>query len=65
MSQLQSAKKMVEQLRIECNGDRAPVSQTVAQMIQFMNQHHDQDHLLIGIDKKANPFQEKSSCTVI
>ena len=65
MSNLQTAKKHVEQLRVECNVQRAPVSETTQQMITYIQQHLEQDHLLIGIDKKQNPFQEKSSCTVL
>jgi len=53
MSNLQTTKKLVEQLRIECNVSRMPVSETLSQMIQYIEQNRDQDSLLVGIDKKS------------
>jgi hypothetical protein len=65
MSSIQQQKKLVEQLRVECEIRRMPVSQTVNEMIQFTNQYKDEDALIVGIDKKQNPFSEKTSCTIL
>ena len=65
MSNIQAAKKLVEQLRIECEVQRIPVSQSVGEMINFMDQNREIDPFIVGIDKKANPFQEKNSCTIL
>ena len=65
MSNIQAAKKLVEQLRIECEVQRVPVSQTVGDMINYMDRERENDPFLVGIDKKQNPFQEKNSCTIL
>lgn len=65
MSNLATQKKLVEQLRVECEIRRLPVSQTINEMMNFIDQFKDEDPLIVGIDKKLNPFQEKTSCTII
>ena len=65
MSNLQAAKKLVEQLRVESDVQRLPVSRTIQEMIQFIEQHKEHDPLIVGIDKKTNPFHERSSCTIL
>ena len=58
-------KKFVEQLRVECNVNRITMSESIKDIITFTDQHKDQDPLIIGIDKKQNPFFEKTSCTIL
>jgi len=58
-------KKFVEQLRVECNVNRIFCSESIGAIIQYTEQHKDQDPLIIGIDKKQNPFSEKSSCAIL
>jgi len=65
MSSITHQKKLVEQLRVECDMRRLPVSQTLSEMQQYIDQHKDHDPLIVGIEKKQNPFQEKSSCTIL
>lgn len=65
MSGLHATKKLVEQLRIECDVTRMPMQQTLREMIAYIKENRESDPLIMGIDKKQNPFQERSSCTVI
>ena len=65
MSNQQVAKKLVEQLRVESDVQRLPISQTVQQMMAYIEQNKEHDPLIVGIDKKMNPFQEKNSCTIL
>ncbi|CAD5125235.1 unnamed protein product [Dimorphilus gyrociliatus] len=66
MSNVQQQKKMVEQLRLECSMERKAVSQCVKDMIHFMEENNNKDFLVIGFaNKKDNPYQEKSGCSVL
>ena len=58
-------KKLVEQLRVESASARMPMSQSVLELISYTEQNREQDPLIIGIDKKQNPFLEKNSCTIL
>lgn len=60
-----SSKRVVEQLRAECSLTRLPLSQTIKEIIHYTEQHKENDPLIVGIDKKVNPFIEKNSCTII
>ena len=56
----------VQQLRTEKKLPRKPMSQTIPEMIRFMEQHASKDHLLKGFAKPSdNPFQEKSRCVLL
>ena len=57
-------KAIVESLRMECRIERQPLSKTLKEMIQYTEVHKANDALLCGIDKKLNPFIEKSSCLI-
>lgn len=66
MSSVSEQKKLVEQLRVEYNLQRKPVSECVKDMMDFMNEHHDTDVLLVGFaNKKDNPFMEKGGCVIV
>lgn len=59
-------KKIVEQLRAECNLQRKPVSESVKEMMSFMEENNSHDVLLNGfINKKENPFVEKGGCVIL
>ena len=59
-------KKMVEQLRTECNITRKPVSECIKEMMGFMEENMTKDVLLIGFsNKKENPFVEKGGCAIL
>ena len=54
-------KKLVEQLRVEHASARTPMSQSIADLIQYAEANREQDPLIIGIDKKQNPYLEKNN----
>jgi len=66
MSTLQQQRLIVEQLRREAAIRRINVSQAVEDIKKYIGDHEQEDYLLIGFSsQKANPFREKSSCTLI
>jgi hypothetical protein len=65
MSSIAQQKRLVEQLRVERNVQRMPLSRSLKDLISFTEQNKDLDPLIVGIDKKANPFLEKSSCSIL
>ena len=58
-------KKYVEQLRVESNIRRVPASEAIKDLIRYTEEHKDHDPLIVGIDKKQNPFMEKTSCAIL
>ena len=64
-SALAQQKKMVEQLRVECNMARLPMTESIKEFIAFTEQLKEQDPLIIGVDKKTNPYMVKNSCSIL
>jgi hypothetical protein len=65
-SNVAAQKKMVEQLRVERNIQRKPVSECVKEMVAFMEENNSKDCLVNGfLNKKENPFVEKGGCTIL
>lgn len=63
---LQAQRKLVEQLRSEAAIPRLPVSECVAEMVKFCEQHQENDVLLKGFAKQNdNPFKEKGGCNIL
>jgi len=58
-------KQLVEQLRVEYSSSRMPMSQSIKDLIQYSEQNKEHDPLIIGIDKKQNPYLEKNSCAIL
>lgn len=66
VSTLQQQRAVTEQLRREAAIMRIPVSVAVADIVRYINEHEQEDCLLVGFSsQKVNPFREKSSCTVL
>ncbi|KAH7935825.1 hypothetical protein HPB52_014142 [Rhipicephalus sanguineus] len=66
MSNLQQQRKIVEQLRREAGLKRMEVSAAVEDLKKYIQDHESDDYLLVGFhSQKANPFREKSSCSVL
>ncbi|KFM58625.1 guanine nucleotide-binding protein subunit gamma-1-like [Stegodyphus dumicola] len=66
MSSLQQQRKVVEQLRREASLRRINVSLAIDDMKKYIQEHENEDYILIGFhSQKANPFREKSSCTLL
>lgn len=65
-SSAHTQKKLVEQLQSESLLPRKPVSQSIADMIAYVNEHSSHDVLLNGfMNKKENPFVEKGGCSIL
>ncbi|XP_063844418.1 guanine nucleotide-binding protein subunit gamma-1-like [Scylla paramamosain] len=66
MSSHQQLRVLVEQLQREANIDRMKTSDAINHLKRYISEHEAEDCLLIGFaSQKANPFREKSSCTVL
>jgi len=66
ISNLQQQKQVTEQLRREAAIRRITVSQAVQDILKFISEHEQEDCLLVGFSsEKANPFREKSICTIL
>jgi len=66
MSSIQQQRIIVEQLRREAGIKRISVSQAVEDIKKYIGEHEQEDYLLVGFSsQKANPFREKSSCSVL
>lgn len=66
VSTLQQQRAVTEQLRREAAIKRVPVSVVVSDIVKYINEHEQEDCLLVGFSsQKVNPFREKSSCTVL
>jgi len=66
ISNLQQQRQITEQLRREAAVKRIPVSQAIQDIIKYIREREMEDCLMVGFSsQKANPFREKSSCTVI
>lgn len=65
MSNLQTTKKLVEQLRVESDVQRIPCNQTINEMMGYIRQLEPEDPLIVGIDKKSNPYMDKTSCEIL
>lgn len=66
ISNLQQQRQVTEQLRREAAIKRISVSQAVLDIMKYIHEHEQEDCLLVGFSsQKANPFREKSSCTLL
>jgi len=65
MSQIQSLRKQVLQLRQEANINRIPVSQACEDLMRFCSEHQKSDVLVYGISQSENPFKENKGCTLL
>ncbi|KAK2147728.1 hypothetical protein LSH36_539g01020 [Paralvinella palmiformis] len=65
MSNTSQQKKLVEQLRVEYAMSRVTMTESIKDLIAFTEEGKDHDPLIIGIDKKINPFIEKGGCSIL
>ena len=64
-SNVNQFKKLVEQLRVEYTSQRVPLSTSIRDLIAYTEQNKECDPLIVGIDKKQNPYLEKNSCSIL
>jgi predicted PilT family ATPase len=63
---LQQHRKIVEQLKVEANMERIPVSEAIEEMKKFCELHYEGDVLINGFTKQnENPFKDKGGCIVL
>jgi len=67
MNNLMQIDSQVQQLRIESKIKRERTSKTIEELKNFILQHQDTDHLIIGFKKKdSNPYKSKDlKCELI
>jgi uncharacterized coiled-coil protein SlyX len=65
MSNTAQQKKVVEQLRVEYSMNRITMTQSLKDLIAFTEELKDHDPLIIGVDKKQNPYIEKGGCYIL
>ena len=47
------------------NMKRMPVSQAIKHMLEYMDRNAENDGILCGVPKDANPFKEKRTCDIL
>ena len=63
---MQTQRRLLEQLRAESSLQRLPVSECVAEIIKYCEALQDSDVLIKGFSRQGdNPFREKSGCTIL
>ncbi|XP_075248066.1 guanine nucleotide-binding protein subunit gamma-like [Convolutriloba macropyga] len=55
----------IEQLRQQCAIKREKVSETVQDLIDFMDETEKHDHFLRPVRDSKNPFAEKAKCDLL
>uniref|UniRef100_A0A1I7SU74 Guanine nucleotide-binding protein subunit gamma n=1 Tax=Bursaphelenchus xylophilus TaxID=6326 RepID=A0A1I7SU74_BURXY len=55
----------VESLRHQLNIQRSPISQSAAELKRYIENQQDQDPLVNPVDKRVNPWAEKSKCDLL
>jgi len=54
-----------ESLKYQLNIERMPLSKSGAELRDYCNKNLNNDPLISPVDKKENPFAEKSKCSVL
>ncbi|KAJ7986404.1 hypothetical protein DPEC_G00339550 [Dallia pectoralis] len=60
-----SAKRAVQQLRIEASIERIKVSKASADLMHYCGEHAKYDPLLMGIPTSENHFKDKKPCAIL
>uniref|UniRef100_A0A8D0CZD9 Guanine nucleotide-binding protein subunit gamma n=1 Tax=Sander lucioperca TaxID=283035 RepID=A0A8D0CZD9_SANLU len=60
-----TAKRAVNQLRLEASIRRIKVSQAAAELRNFCLQNASKDPLLVGVPSSDNPFRPPKSCSLL
>lgn len=54
-----------DSLRHQLNIQRVPISQSATALRQFIEEHQAKDPLVNPVDKRENPWAEKSKCEIL
>ncbi|VDN56249.1 unnamed protein product [Dracunculus medinensis] len=57
--------RSVESLRHQLNIQRIPISQSANEMKRFIEGQQESDPLVNPVDKRFNPWAEKSKCIIL
>jgi len=57
--------RQVESLRFHLKLQRVPVSKAAADLKKYIEEHQQNDALVVPIDKKTNPWAEKGKCAIV
>lgn len=59
------AQRNVDSLRHQLNIQRIPISQSANELKRYIEGQQDSDSLVNPIDKRLNPWAEKSKCEIL
>jgi hypothetical protein len=66
MSNLETQRKLVKQLRIDVVMPRKKISETCKDLIEYCTVHQVNDALVTGFTtQKENPYKDKSGCKLV
>jgi guanine nucleotide-binding protein G(I)/G(S)/G(O) subunit gamma-13 len=57
--------RSVDSLRHQLNIQRMPISQSANEMKRFIESQQEHDPLVNPVDKRVNPWAEKSKCEIL
>jgi guanine nucleotide-binding protein G(I)/G(S)/G(O) subunit gamma-13 len=57
--------RSVDSLRHQLNIQRSPISASAAEMKRYIESQQEQDPLVNPVDKRINPWAEKSKCDIL
>ncbi|XP_077979399.1 guanine nucleotide-binding protein subunit gamma-e-like [Glandiceps talaboti] len=57
--------KKVDSLKYQLNVERVPASKTIPELVEFVQKNEDTDPFLHPLDKKENPWADKSKCVIL
>ncbi|XP_070581543.1 guanine nucleotide-binding protein subunit gamma-e-like [Ptychodera flava] len=57
--------KKVHALKYQLDVERLPASQTIPELVDFVKQNEGTDPFLHPLDKKENPWADRSKCTIL
>ncbi|KAB7505705.1 UNVERIFIED_CONTAM: hypothetical protein RMT77_000450 [Armadillidium vulgare] len=65
LTQISAMHAQVNQLRLEADIPRIPVSLACHDLIKYCQEHQQYDILVTGISQADNPFKEGKNCTLL
>jgi len=57
--------RTVESLRHQLNIQRVPISVSAAELRRYIESNQENDPLVNPVDKRVNPWAEKSKCDIL